>query len=58
MTGPMNSPAFQALIDRVSRGDRSTAHALHALIAAANAEGVATVDEVAVVYRRDYLSAR
>lgn len=58
MTGPMNSPALQALIDRVARGDRSTAHALHALISAANADGVATVDDVAVIYRRDYLSAQ
>ncbi len=58
MTGPMNSPALQALIDRVARGDRSTAHALHALISAANQDGVATLDDVAVIYRRDYLSAQ
>ena len=58
MTGPMNPPALQALIDRVTRGNRSTAHALHALISAANADGVATLDDVAVTFRNDYLSAQ
>ena len=58
MTGPINSPRIQQLIDRLARGDRSTALALHAIILAADADGFATLDDVAVIYRRDHLAAQ
>jgi lipopolysaccharide export system ATP-binding protein len=58
MTAPAISPRLQALVDRLANGDRSTALALHALICAADAEGVATFDEVAVCYRNDHLAAQ
>ena len=58
MTGPIPSPRIQSLIDRLSRGDRSTALALHAIIMAADTEGSASLDDVAVTYRGDYLAAQ
>jgi lipopolysaccharide export system ATP-binding protein len=58
MTAPAISPRLQALIERLANGDRSTALALHALICAANDQGVATFDEVAVCYRNDHLAAQ
>lgn len=58
MTGPIPSPRIQALIDRLARGDRSTALALHAIITAADVNGFATLDDIAVIYRGDYLSAQ
>lgn len=58
MTGPINSPRIQALVDRLARGDRSTALALHAIIMAADVDGLAKLDDVAVIYRGDHLSAQ
>ncbi len=58
MTGPIPSPHIQALIERLARGDRSTALALHAIIMAADADGYATLNDIAVIYRGDYLSAQ
>jgi lipopolysaccharide export system ATP-binding protein len=58
MTNPGMPSAIQALIDRVARGDRSTALALHALISAADDHGSATFDDVAAAYRRDHLAAQ
>ena len=58
MTGPINSPRIQMLVDRLARGDRSTALALHAIITAADADGFARLDDVAVIYRRDHLAAQ
>jgi lipopolysaccharide export system ATP-binding protein len=58
MTGSVISPRIQTLVDRLARGDRSMALALHALICAVDAEGSATLDDVAKVYRRDHLSAQ
>ena len=58
MTGPINSPRIQTLVDRLARGDRSTALALHAIITAADADGFARLDDVAVTYRRDHLAAQ
>jgi lipopolysaccharide export system ATP-binding protein len=58
MTGPASSPNIQALVDRLARGDRSTALALHALICASDADGYAQLDDVAVNYRRDHLAAQ
>ena len=46
-----------ALVDQLARGDRSTALALHALISAADDDGVADFDDVAVGYRDDHLAA-
>ena len=58
MTGPIHSPRIQTLVDRLARGDRSTALALHAIITAADADGFARLDDVAVTYRRDHLAAQ
>jgi lipopolysaccharide export system ATP-binding protein len=57
MTSPALPPSIQALVERLAHGDRSTALALHALICAANASGVATFDDAAVCYRKDHLAA-
>lgn len=57
MTGPSDSNRFRALVEQASHGDRSTALALHALISAADANGVADFDTAAMAYRDDYLSA-
>lgn len=50
--------SIQPLVERLSRGDPSTARALHALIAAADEQGRSTFDTVAVVFRADYLDAQ
>jgi lipopolysaccharide export system ATP-binding protein len=57
MTTPDLPPRIQALVERLARGDRSTALALHAIICAADASGAATFDDVAVCYRKDHLAA-
>ena len=54
---PSISPRIRALIDQLARGDRSTALALHALVSAANASGVADFDRATVLYRDDYLGS-
>jgi lipopolysaccharide export system ATP-binding protein len=48
-------PRVQALVTRVSGGDRSTALALHALISSANESGETDLNRVAITYRDDYL---
>jgi lipopolysaccharide export system ATP-binding protein len=48
-------PRVQALVTRVSGGDRSTALALHALISTANDNGETDLNRVAITYRDDYL---
>jgi lipopolysaccharide export system ATP-binding protein len=48
---------LQAIVDRLTRGDRSAALALHAVISAADATGSATFNDVAVEYRNDHLAA-
>jgi len=58
MTSPGIPPRLQALLERLSNGDRSTALALHALVCAADARGVAKFDDVAVYYRKDHLAAQ
>jgi lipopolysaccharide export system ATP-binding protein len=45
----------QALVTRVSGGDRSTALALHALISTAGDRGETDLNRVAITYRDDYL---
>ena len=51
-------PRLRAFLEQLSNGDRSTALALHALVCAADARGVATFDDVAVRYRTDHLAAQ
>lgn len=51
-------PRLQALLEHLANGDRSTALALHALVCAADAGGVATFENVAVRYRADHLAAQ
>ena len=58
MIEPEKTPELQALIERLARGDRSTALALHALVCAADPVGSARLDDVAVIYRRDHLAAQ
>ena len=58
MTEPLGPQQVHLLVDRLARGDRSTALALRALIAAADDGGDATIDRVAVLYRQDHLSAQ
>jgi lipopolysaccharide export system ATP-binding protein len=48
-------PRVQALVTRVSGGDRSTALALHALISTAGDGGQTDLNRVAIIYRDDYL---
>jgi lipopolysaccharide export system ATP-binding protein len=57
VTGPRIPlpPRVQALVTRVSGGDRSTALALHALISTANDNGETDLNRVAITYRDDYL---
>ena len=58
MTGSFESPRITNLINDLARGDRSTALALNALISAADSEGRASLDDTAVIYRRDHLAAQ
>ena len=57
MTVPQEPTRVRALVDRLARGDRSTALALHALISAADANGVADFDRAVLIYRDDHLAA-
>ncbi len=58
MTVPAIPTRLQALLERLSNGDRSTALALHALVCAADAHGAASFEDVAVCYRKDHLAAQ
>jgi lipopolysaccharide export system ATP-binding protein len=44
------------LIEQLARNDRSLAHAVHSLLSAADDSGRASIDNVAVIYRDDYLA--
>ena len=57
MTGPTDSNRVRALVEQLAHGDRSTALALHALIAVADPSGAADFDAAARAYRDDYLAA-
>ena len=57
MTSPVPPNKLQTLVDRLARGDRSAALALHALICAADRTGTASFNDVAVQYRNDHLAA-
>jgi lipopolysaccharide export system ATP-binding protein len=58
MSDPVSPSRLQALVDTLSRGDRSTALALHALISVADAGGAASFDDTAIQYRNDHIEAR
>ena len=58
MTAPTRTSRLQALVDRIAKGDRSIALALHALICAADERGTATFNAMAVCYREDHLAAQ
>lgn len=57
MTGARPTPGALH-IERLARGDRSVALALHALVCAADDQGTASFDAVALTFRADYLSAQ
>lgn len=57
MSGAPITDQARALIEQRAGGDRSVAFALHALISESDGEGVATLDEVAIRFREDYLNA-
>ncbi|HTK49637.1 MAG TPA: ATP-binding cassette domain-containing protein, partial [Gemmatimonadaceae bacterium] len=50
-------PSLQQLVDRLAKGDRSAALALHAIVLVADRTGTATFNDVAVQYRNDHLAA-
>jgi lipopolysaccharide export system ATP-binding protein len=56
VTDPSSSRA-QLLVDQLARGDRSVAYAIHSVLSAADENGVAPFDRVAVAYRDDYLTS-
>ncbi len=57
MTGPLDASRIHALVERIARGDRTTALALHALISTADDTGASDFDRATRVYRDDYLAA-
>ncbi len=57
MTGPVPPTRLQELVNRLARGDRSAALALHALVCVADRTGTASFNNVAVQYRNDHLAA-
>jgi lipopolysaccharide export system ATP-binding protein len=57
MTEPGTPPMLQEVVDRLVKGDRSAALALHAIVCAADATGSATFNDAAVQYRNDHLAA-
>lgn len=57
MSVPHVPPRVRTLVEQLARGDRTTAFALHALISAADPQGVVELDRAALVYRDDYLVA-
>jgi lipopolysaccharide export system ATP-binding protein len=57
VTEPVDSSRTRSLVERLARGDRSTALALHALISASDGNGVADLDRAAIIYRDDHLGA-
>ena len=58
MTDERRPQDVHLIVERLSRGDRSTALALRALIGAADDAGYASIDQVAVLYRQDHLTAQ
>ena len=56
MTAPKPPNRLQTVIDQLARGDRSLALALHALISAADSDGIADLNQAAIIYRDDHLA--
>ena len=56
MTSPLPD-RIRALVSQITSGDRSAAFALHSLLSEANAEGLATLDRVAIRFRDDHLES-
>lgn len=57
MTTPSLPHKARLLVEQIARGDRSMALALHALISAADARGAVELNQAAIIYRDDHLSA-
>jgi lipopolysaccharide export system ATP-binding protein len=57
VTVPDDPARVRSLVDKLARGDRSTALTLHALISAADGSGTADLDRATIVYRDDHLAA-
>ena len=57
MTDDQPSDDIRARVETLAGGDRSLAFALHALVTAANPDGYASLHEVAIRFREDYLSS-
>ncbi len=57
MTGTAIPQRLKTLVEQLARGDRSAALALHALICAADDQGVASFNQLAVNLRDDHLRA-
>jgi lipopolysaccharide export system ATP-binding protein len=57
VTVPHDPARVRSLVDKLARGDRSTALTLHALISAADGSGTADLDRATIVYRDDHLAA-
>ena len=53
----MNDAQIKAILEQFGKADRSPALALHALLSVADANGVASFNEVARAYREDHLAA-
>ncbi|HEU4996397.1 MAG TPA: LPS export ABC transporter ATP-binding protein [Gemmatimonadaceae bacterium] len=53
----MSTNPIQAILEQLSRSDRSAAMALHSLLSVASDEGVASFNSAAKVYRDDHLAA-
>src|SRR5688572_1043085 len=53
----MTEAEIQAILDKLGRADRSPALALHALLSAADEQGVASFNDAATKYREDHLAA-
>jgi lipopolysaccharide export system ATP-binding protein len=56
LSGSNQLPARE-LIEQLARNDRSLGHAVHALLSAADGNGRAAFDTVAMIYRDDYLAS-
>jgi lipopolysaccharide export system ATP-binding protein len=48
---------IRALLDKIAGGDRSVALALHAVVSAADARGIARMHDISIRYRDDHLAA-
>jgi lipopolysaccharide export system ATP-binding protein len=58
MSDVPNPTSLQAFVDELARGERSIALALHAFVRAADADGRASFNDIAVGTRQDHLAAQ